>query len=392
MRDVRYLIVGGGMAGHAAAAELRVIDPGGAVALLGEEPERPYARPPLSKALWRAKDEQGVFLPEAAGLELRLGRRAVALDPDRREVRDDRGEVHRYERLLLATGGAPRRLPLDAGDGRIVYFRTLADFRRLRDDPGRRVVVIGGGFIGSELAASLASTGREVTMVFPAPAICARVFPPDLAAAVTQRFRDEGVTVIEGESVGAVERRGELTEVRTGAGETLVADAVVAGLGIQPSTALAEAAGLRCADGVVVDAFLETSAPGVFAAGDVARFPCAPLGGPVRIEHEDAALTMGRAAARNMAGARERYDHLPFFYSDLFDLGYEAVGRIDSRLETVASWTDPFREGVVYYLDERDRVLGVLLWGTFGKVDAARELITRGGPVRREGLERAIAR
>jgi NADPH-dependent 2,4-dienoyl-CoA reductase/sulfur reductase-like enzyme len=189
-----------------------------------------------------------------------------------------------------------------------------------------------------------------------------------------------------------VERRGELTEVRTGAGETLVADAVVAGLGIRPSTALAEAAGLRCADGVVVDAFLETSAPGVFAAGDVARFPCAPLGGPVRIEHEDAALTMGRAAARNMAGARERYDHLPFFYSDLFDLGYEAVGRIDSRLETVASWTDPFREGVVYYLDERDRVLGVLLWGTFGKVDAARELIVRGGPVRREGLERAIAR
>jgi NADPH-dependent 2,4-dienoyl-CoA reductase/sulfur reductase-like enzyme len=392
MRDVRYLIVGGGMTGHAAAAALRQRDPDGTVALLGEEPERPYARPPLSKALWHAEGGAAPFLPDVAGLELRTGRRAVALDVVRREVRDDRGEVHRYEKLLLATGGRPRRLPPGAADERVVYFRTLADFRRLRDAPGRRVVVVGGGFIGSELAASLASTGREVTMVFPEPDVCARVFPPDLAAAVTQRFRDEGVNVIEGETVAAVERRGEQDVVRTGGGEVLVADAVVAGLGIRPDTALAEGAGLRCADGIVVDAFLETSSPGVYAAGDVARFPCPPLGGPVRVEHEDAALTMGRAAGRNMAGAQERYDHLPFFYSDLFDLGYEAVGRLDARLETVASWTTPYREGVVYYLDERDRVQGVLLFGTFGKVDAARELILRDAPVRREGLGQAIGR
>jgi NADPH-dependent 2,4-dienoyl-CoA reductase/sulfur reductase-like enzyme len=391
MRETRYLIIGGGMAGHAAAAALREADPAGAIALLGEERERPYARPPLSKGLWQGKPEETVWLAEVPGLELRTGRRAVALDPARREVTDDRGDVHRYEKLLLATGGAPRRLPLDAGDDRIVYFRTLADFRRLRDGAGRRVVVIGGGFIGSELAASLAASGREVTMVFPETSLGVRSYPADLSAFVTRYFREKGVTIIEGETVAGVERRGEQTLVRTGGGEVLVADVVVAGLGIRPGTSLAEAAGLRCSDGIEVDAFLETSAEGVYAAGDVARFPCGALGGPARVEHEDAALTMGRTAGRNMAGARERYDHLPFFYSDLFELGYEAVGRLDARLDTVASWVTPFREGVVYYLDERDRVRGVLLWGTFGKVDAARELILRSAPIRREGLAQAIA-
>jgi NADPH-dependent 2,4-dienoyl-CoA reductase/sulfur reductase-like enzyme len=390
MRETRYLIVGGGMAAHAAATALRELDPGGSIALLGEEPTRPYARPPLSKGLWLGKGEESVYLPEVPGLELRTGCRAVALDAARRELEDDRGEVHRFEKLLLATGAAPRRLPLGGGDDAVVYFRTLADYRRLRAAPGRRVVVIGGGFIGSELAAALAQAGREVTMVFPEPAICGRVFPPDLAAAVTAAFRDRGVTIVEGEIVTAVERRGEEIVVRTGAGEELVAEVAVAGLGVRPRTDLAEEAGLRCADGVLVDAFLQTSAEGIFAAGDVARFPCPPLGGPVRVEHEDAALTMGRTAGRNMAGARERYEHLPSFYSDLFDAGYEAVGRLDARLETVASWATPYREGVVYYLDEHDRVAGVLLWGTFGKVDAARELVERSGPVRRETLHRGL--
>jgi NADPH-dependent 2,4-dienoyl-CoA reductase/sulfur reductase-like enzyme len=265
-------------------------------------------------------------------------------------------------------------------------MRTLADYRRLRGEPGRRAVVIGGGFIGSEIAASLAANGREVTMVLPEPAIGARSYPPDLAAYVTRTFRERGVRVIEGERVAAVERRGELDVVRTGGGEVLEADVVVAGLGIRPDTALAEAAGIRCGDGIEVDSHLETSAPGVFAAGDVASFPSEPLGERVRVEHEDAALSMGRTAGLNMAGARERYDHLPFFYSDLFDLGYEAVGRLDARLEMVESWTVPFREGTVYYLDARDRLRGVLLWGTFGKVDAARTLIARGGEVERARL------
>jgi NADPH-dependent 2,4-dienoyl-CoA reductase/sulfur reductase-like enzyme len=387
MGESRYLIVGGGMSGHAAAAAIAAADPAGSLAMLAAEADRPYARPPLSKGLWLGKPEESVWLPDVPGLALHSGRRAVALDPRAREVRDDRGEVHRYEKLLLATGGAPRRLPF--GGDRVLYFRTLADFRRLRTVGGSHVAVVGGGFIGSELAAALSAAGKEVTMIFPEQAVGARAWPAELAGFVTQYFRSKGVRVLAGRTVEAVEPRGTATLVRTGQGEEILADAVVAGLGIRPETSLAEAAGIRCSDGVEVDALLETSAPGVFAAGDVALFPSEALGERIRVEHEDAALTQGHAAGRNMAGAREPYRHVPFFYSDLFDLGYEAVGKLDPRLETVVSWKTPFREGVVYYL-EHDRVRGVLLWGIFGQVDAARALLAGRAPVRRSALADAI--
>ena len=375
------------MTGHAAAAAIREADPGASVAMLAAEPERPYARPPLSKGLWLGKREDEVFLPEVPGLEIHAGRRAVEIDLRAQAVIDERGERHGYDRLLIATGGVPRRLP--AGGERILYSRTLADYRRLRAVAGRAAAVIGGGFIGSEVAAALAQNGKEVTMIFPEEAVGARAYPRELAAHVTRVFEEKGVRVLAGQTVAAVEARGERTLVRTSGGKEVLADAVVAGLGIRPDTALAEAAGLRCGDGIEVDARLETSVPGVFAAGDVAWFPCAPLGQRVRVEHEDAALTMGRTAGRNMAGAGERYDHLPFFYSDLFDLGYEAVGRLDPALETVVSWKKPFREGVIYYL-EGDRVRGVLLWGIFGQVEAARRLVAGEQPVRREALPGAI--
>jgi 3-phenylpropionate/trans-cinnamate dioxygenase ferredoxin reductase component len=387
MQTYRYLVVGGGMTGHAAAAAIREIDPGGRLALLSAEPDRPYARPPLSKGLWLGKGEASIWLPEVPGLELLAGRRAAALDTGRREVRDDRGEVHGYEKLLLATGGRPRRLPF--GGDRVIYFRTLADFRRLRDAAGRRVAVVGAGFIGSEIAAALAQSGREVTMIFPEPAIGARAYPADLAGYVTSTFREKGVRLQAGETVAALEERGGATVLRLASGGQVEADAVVAGLGIEPDTELAERAGIRCRDGILVSAGLETSAPGVWAAGDVARFPSAALGGEVRVEHEDNALAQGRAAGRAMAGAAEPYAHLPFFYSDLFDLGYEAVGRLDARLETVASWKTPFREGVVHYL-EGGAVRGVLLWGIFGRVDEARALVASRRAPAREELLRAL--
>jgi len=386
--ETRYLIVGGGMAGHAAAAAIRELDGEAPLAMIAAEPERPYARPPLSKGLWLGKAEESVWLPEVPGLALHLGRRAVELDLAAREVRDDAGGVHRYDRLLIATGGTPRRLP--SGGDAVVYLRTLPDQRRLRAAPGRRVVVVGGGFIGTELAAAMASAGREVTLVLREEAVGARTYPAELAAHLSRTFRERGVRLMEGRTVTAVlARPGGGARVVTDRGEELEADAVAAGLGITPDTGLAQAAGIRCADGIEVDARLESSAPGVFAAGDVARFACPPLGGRARVEHEDAALSMGRCAGRNMAGAAEPYAHLPFFYSDLFDLGYEAVGLLDARLETVASWKVPFREGVVYYL-EGERVRGVLLWGIFGQVEAARALVEGRAPTSRAALAQAI--
>jgi NADPH-dependent 2,4-dienoyl-CoA reductase/sulfur reductase-like enzyme len=382
----RYLIVGGGMTGDAACRGIRDHDSDGSIGLVGEEPVAPYARPPLSKGLWKGKEESSVWrgTPDL-GVELLLGRRLVSLDLDGRTATDDAAESHSYDRLLLATGGTPRRVD-DWGDG-VVYFRTLDTYRRLRGIAGEgvRATVVGGGFIGSEIAAALSMNGCEVTIVFPDAGIGAKVFPAELAAFVNDYYRSQGVDVRAGSSVESVERDGDGHRVQTDDG-TIEADVVVAGLGIAPRTDLAEAAGLEVDDGILVD---EQGRAGgredVFAAGDVARFPVPALGGTRRVEHEDHANTHGRHVGANMAGAGAPYEHLPFFYSDLFDLGYEAVGDVDSRLETIAEWAEPNRKGVVCYVDD-GKPRGFLLWDVWDRVDAARDLIRGAEPVSGETL------
>ena len=372
MHSTRYLIVGGGMTGDAAAKGIREHDPDGTITLVGAEPHPPYKRPPLTKGLWSGGDEAKIWRGTAdAGVDLRLGRRIVSLDVDARRAVDDQGDEYAWEKVLLATGGRPRELP-DA-DG-VVYFRTLDDYRALRARvaDGGHVVVIGGGFIGSELAAGITNAGARVTMVFPEPGISWRILPQELSEFVTGYYRERGVDVLTRETVESV--RGGST-VETGSG-TLEADAVVAGLGIVPNTELAEAAGLAVDNGIVVDDHGRVDVGGdVFAAGDVASFPVAELGTRLRVEHEDHANTHGKIVGANMAGADIPYDHIPFFYSDMFDLGYEAVGDVDTRLPTVERWDEPYRKGVVAYVDGANRPRGFLLWNTWDKVDAARDLI-----------------
>jgi len=379
MAAYRYLIVGGGMTGDSACRGIRDHDADGTIGMVGAEPHEPYARPPLTKALWTGKEESSIFrgTPEL-GVDIHSGRRIVSLDLEGRTATDDAGESHSYEKVLLATGGTPRQLPANEND--VIYYRTLDDYQRLRGLAGEgvRVAVIGGGFIGSEIAAALATNGCAVTIVFPDHGIGARLFPPELSAFVNDYYREKGVTVlaeelVEGISEGAVTtRRGTVIE----------ADVIVAGLGIVPATDLAEAAGLEVDDGILVDELGRAGGrDDVFAAGDVARFPVSALGGTRRVEHEDHANTHGRAVGANMAGAAQPYDHLPFFYSDLFDLGYEAVGDVDSRLDMVAEWAEPNRKGVVAYVDGDGRARGFLLWDAWGKVDSARELIRAGAVV-----------
>jgi 3-phenylpropionate/trans-cinnamate dioxygenase ferredoxin reductase component len=383
MRTTQYLIAGGGMTADAACNGIRDLDPDGAITVVAEEPHPPYARPPLSKALWKGDEESTIWRGTAdLGVELRLGRTIVALDLEARRATDDRGETYAYEQLLLATGGRPRRLPF--GGDEVIYFRTLDDYRHLRAlaDEEARFLVIGGGFIGSEIAAALTMNARSVTMIFPEPGIGARLFPAELSASVTDYYRAHGVEVLAGASVTAIERHGKKVRLATAEGRTLEADAVVAGLGIEPRVELAAAAGLPVADGIVVDDRGRVDGhERVFAAGDVARFPDAALDGSRRVEHEDHAKSHGRRVGANMAGADEPYDHLPFFYSDLFDLGYEAVGELDSRLQTITDVGELGGEGTVYYLDRAGRPRGVLLWNLFGRVDAARDLIRAGDPV-----------
>jgi 3-phenylpropionate/trans-cinnamate dioxygenase ferredoxin reductase component len=379
MEKTTYLIVGGGMTGAEAAKAIRERDGGAAVTLVGGEPHAPYKRPPLTKKLWSGGEESSIWKgTEELGIDLRLGRRIVSLDLAASRAVDDDGAQYAFEKVLLATGGRPRRL--GGNDQQVIYFRTLDDYHALRGiaGDGKRVVVIGGGFIGTEIAAALTTNGCAVTMVVPEQWLNARLFPAGLGGFVTEYYRERGVEVLTGETVGSVDG----TSVTTGSGRTLEADAVVAGLGIVPDTELAEAAGLPVENGIVVDEYGRADGrDDVFAAGDVANFPSPVLGGAFRVEHEDHANTHGKIVGSNMAGAGVVYDHLPLFYSDLFDLGYEAVGEVDSRLATVETWEEPNRKGTIVYVDDERRPRGFLLWDTWGKVDAARELIRAAQPV-----------
>lgn len=380
MPRYKYLIVGGGMAADAAVKAIREIDQSGTIGVIGCESSPPYKRPPLTKGLWKGKPVESIWLhTDQKGAILQLGRHAQSLDAAEKRVTDDRGTDYTFDKLLIATGGTPRTLPTLSP--RTIYYRRFDDYRALLDlaHRGDRFAVIGGGFVGTEIAAALAMSGRKVTLIFPEESITRRIYPSDLSMFLNDYYRQQGVEVLAGESVASSEDRGSKTVIRLNSGREFEVDGVVAGIGITPNIGLAESAALEIGDGIAVDETLGTSHPDIYAAGDVASFYNPHLRSRLRFEHEDNALTMGAYAGRAMAGQGEAYFHLPYFYSDLFDLGYEAVGDLDSRLETVADWKEQFKEGVVYYLRD-GRVRGVLLWNVWDKVPEARALIAEPGP------------
>lgn len=380
--DYDYLLIGGGMAADSAARGIREVDADGTIGLIGSELTGPYERPFLSKVLWSDPAEDDLFRDtEALGVAMHLGREALSLDPAAKTVRDDEGTAYRYRKLLLATGALPLRLR--GSDEGVLYFRGLRHYRRLRqltEEPGREVLVLGGGYIGAELAAALRGAGHGVVMAFPEGGIMERMFPPDLSAFVSAYFRERGVRLLPGLAVESVVRTAGGRKLATFVnGDTLEADVVVAGLGVTPDTRLAEAAGLEVADGIRVDASLRTSDPDIYAAGDAISIFSPALGRWRRVEHEENANLSGFLAGQAMAGEAQEYTHLPMFYSDLFDLGFEGTGIADARLGMVADWEDDaFGSGTVWYLEE-GRPVGALMWNRWGRLDEAREAISSGG-------------
>ncbi|MGA9364035.1 MAG: FAD-dependent oxidoreductase [Bacteroidota bacterium] len=387
MSDFQYLIVGGGMTADAAVRGIRQVDTSGKIGIISNEGHPPYNRPPLSKALWKGESLEKVWRKTPTeNVEIQLSRTATSIDTKKNCVVDDGGTIHSFEKLLLATGGRVRRLPWNM-EG-IVYFRTLDDYQKLRalTEQGERFAVIGGGFIGSEIAAALTMNRKSVTMIFPEEGIGARVYPSALSRFLNSFYQAKGVEVFAGHQVSDIEKRGTKFIIRTPDGKQWEVNGVVAGIGILPNVELAQSAGLAVENGIRVDEFLRTTHPDIFAAGDAANFYDPALGNRIRVEHEDNANMTGEIAGKNMAGSAIPYQHLPFFYSDLFELGYEAVGELDAHLEIVEDWKEEFHEGVVYYM-KAGRVRGVLLWNTWGQVDAARKLIAERGPFKAENLK-----
>jgi 3-phenylpropionate/trans-cinnamate dioxygenase ferredoxin reductase component len=387
MHHYPYLIIGGGMTADAAVKGIREINESEKIGVISEEKHPPYNRPILSKGLWKGEPLEKVWrnIPKE-NVDIFLSHSAKSIDTNRKVITDDSGMEYSYVKLLLATGGKVQRLPYNV-DG-IIYFRTLEDYQNLRSftEQGQKFIVVGGGFIGWEIAAALAMNKKSVTMIFPEDGIGARLYPKSLSHFLNTYYRSKDVEILTNESVTNIEKRDSAYLVRTSSGRDLKVDGVIAGIGIEANVKLAQEAGLKVENGIVVNEFLQTSHPDIYAAGDVASFYNPSLGKRIRVEHEDNANTMGEFAGKNMAGEPVAYHYLPYFYSDLFDLGYEAVGEIDSRLETVEDWKEEFHEGVVYYLDE-GRVRGVLLWNTWEQIDAARSLIAEKGPFNTQNVK-----
>ena len=384
-----FVIIGAGLAGAKAAETLRREGFDGRVVLAGAEGERPYERPPLSKDYLRGEAGRDRIHVHDEGfygeheIELRLGRSAVDMNASLKEVAFDDGERLRYDRLLLATGAEPRRLPIPGGelDG-VHYLRTVKDSDAVRErlDRGGAVVVVGAGWIGAEVAASARQRRLEVTLVSHDALPLERVLGREVAAVYRDIHADHGVRMLMETGVEAFEGDGAVERVRTSDGRNLDCDLVVVGIGVHPRTELAARAGLAVGDGVLVDGCLRTSAPDVFAAGDVAAAEHTFYRERVRVEHWANALHQGPVAARNMLGAGEVYECLPYFFSDQYDVGMEYSGFARTWDRVVFRGDPAGREFIAFWL-AGDRLVAGMNVGVWDVVDPIQRLIRDREPV-----------
>jgi 3-phenylpropionate/trans-cinnamate dioxygenase ferredoxin reductase subunit len=379
-----HLIVGAGQAGAHAAIALREAGFAGRILLIGDEPHRPYERPPLSKDFLTADPEPPVaWFHDAAryaerGIELLLDAPVAAIDPAARRATLLNEQTLPYDRLLLTTGSRARHLAIPGGE-RILYLRTLDDARRIRArlTPGCNLVCIGAGVIGLEIASSARQRGCTVAVIEAAPGAMGRMLTPDMAAYMVRLHRAHGVTLHFNASIAAI----TATEVICTGGPTVPADCVIAGVGIVRNTELAGAAGIAIDGGITVDEFGRTSAPGIFAAGDVAAFWHPLLRRRLRLESWRHAQNHGIAVGRVMAGVEAPYDDIPWFWTDQHGVNLQVAGLPDQASHTVLRGEATAPSFAAFHLDAQNRVVGATGVNAPREVRAAQAMIRAGKPV-----------
>ena len=384
-----YVIVGAGIAGNAAAETLRKQGFDGAVHLVGAEPYRPYDRPPLSKEfLSGAKEEEKLFFkPEdfyaEQSIEFHLGTEATTLDPTSNTVTLSNGETLHYDKLLLATGSRVKTLPIPGSNLQGVhYLRTINDSQAIAQsmNGASRVVIVGAGFIGSEVAAVCKTAGLEVTVLEIQPQPMAHILGEEMGAIYANLHTGRGIDLRLREGISEIRGNSRAEQVLTDQSNTIDCDFVVIGVGIAPDTALAESAGLDVDHGILVDESCQTSHPDIYAAGDVANWYHPGLGRHLRVEHWDNALNQGAAAAKSMLGAPEPYSPTLYFWSDQYDLNIQYLGHA-TQWDEVAVRGNPSDEKFTAFYLKDGTVYGALVVNNFRDIRPTRTLIGQKTPV-----------
>lgn len=386
-----YILVGGGMGSGFATLGIREHDQDGSILIISNETHVPYERPALTKKLWIddefKEEDTKIGAEDEKNVDFAFDREVVKITPEDKTVTLKNGDIVKYGKLLLSTGGEPNSIE-GPEDEDVIKFRELDDYRKLRQRSGdnQEVMIVGGGYIGSELAASLSQNNTKVTMVFPQSQLGEDMFPEELLPEYNQLFIDHDVKLMSGRHAESYSREGDQLVLKLDDGSEVKGDTIVIGLGVTPRTKLAEASGLDMSDeGVVVNEKLQTSDENIWAAADIATYPDAILGRQ-RLEHVDHARNSGQQVGANMAGAEEAYTHTPYLYSMLYSLNWEAVGTLDPSLDTLFDHRD---EGaLVFYLDE-DKLEGVLVWNVEVDLDDVRKILDN-PPANKEDLIGAI--
>jgi len=391
--DQTFVIVGASLAGAKAAETLRDEGFDGRVVLIGAEAERPYERPPLSKDYLRRETTDKPYVHddgyyEANDIELRTSTEVESIDPDASEVTLAGGESIGYDRLLLTTGAEPRRLSVPGSDlDGVLYLRSVEDSDAIAErlESGAKLVTIGAGWIGAEIAASARTKGCEVTVLEMSSLPLEHVLGPELGAIYRDIHTDHGVELLTSTALESFEGSGSVESVRAGDGRSIDADFVVVGVGVAPRTTLAENAGLDVENGVLTTERLETSAPGIYAAGDIANATHPLFGRRIRVEHWANALNQGPAAARNMLGKDAPYDNVPYFFSDQYDVGMEYAGYATDWDEVVFRGDVDAREFVAFWLRD-GRVLAGMNVNVWDVTDDIQQLVRSKAKIDRDRL------